>query len=735
MASAFRRGPTWGLPVRIIMDWQELRRDQSLRPAFRVAGIICLFAMAPFEAVLASETKQQDQMASSYLDVASQEPVFFPEAPYNPEPPAIPSSELDTNGARLQEEMAPKGAVYREQGAGVNMTKKFAMLGGFAMCIALLLGATLVVQGKLAKIFSRSSEEDISWEEKAKELQRKLSVSQKQAEAVGLLASKLEREVHQLQTSEQEHNLREEWLSMQETAYGLHLHAMLHASLQKHEAIFEFLHARDFSDLAIMEFKQQLEEIDIGFLEGIPERNSIQHGFPPGGVFIPPADYPTLRKKQWQADVRRARAITLLRGIRTAPFLWDDGEEEGDDSHDIRNELAMAARGARNQLNAHEELFDVHRAAVSRLSGTFPDVLPRIFTVNQFTAMGGSQQVFENVRFQLGRVLLADPTGVMFEAVLLDPKVEKAIGSNKLAVKLFIRRIFGNDDSSLPKNAAEREHAVAEQIMQYTCSASKTVLSMAEVGQLSGIHLPLYQGTLEPVPVDKQQADDFMHSPDVSFYAPIASSAMHAVDFLSSEDTELSTEARLFLARKLLKISTGLNVAGLCHNDHHLNNLLLLEDGTPVLGSLAAASEPGVPLWIPAMEDLPSEEQVGAGKVDHPLASEEGDAWTAGRVAYNILTSELPYRRNWDASDLPLKDFRQSSGSRRASPRSILRRSNQLPAFRLRQHHVPEPWVQLLSTVLMRDFKSRPSLRQVVEAFPNIFGNDGLNDDKNRHHD
>lgn len=600
--------------------------------------------MAQFGETAAGEQKEGD-VAPSFLDVASQTSVSsnITEVPFSDVPRAIPADLLEGDYNGFHAQMASRVALYANQGPGVSTSRKSAVVGGVAMSIALLLCAALAIKWKGLGLAPRHLQDDVSWEGKAKELALELSTSQKRIEALSALASKLEREVRNLQTSEQQKSLREEWLSVQETAYGRHLQAMLDATLQKHESTRLFLEKKDFSDSAVKEFKDKLAEIDESFFEGIAERNFVQEGIPPGGVFLPPAEFPRLRQRQWQADVRRARAISLLKGVKKMDPLWEEGQEPEGFQY-IRNELAIAARRARNRLNAVEEQTDLRRAALSVLSGTLPDALPGIFTVSHFKTIGRPSKDFGDVRFQLGRVLFEDPTSVMFEAILLDSKVEKAIGSSTLAVKLHICRATGENDSALLKLVADRERAAAQRISRYACCQSQSALSPTEVVQWSGTHIPLFRGSLQPGPTDKQlPSNEFVYSPQVTFFTPVASSAQQTIDFLLSEESELSEEARLFLAQRLLRISAGLNLAGLCHNDHQLSNLFILDDGTPVLGSLAAASKTGERIWIPALRTCLLKSKWGIARANIPLRLKWGmhGLLAAWRTAYLLMKSPI----------------------------------------------------------------------------------------------
>lgn len=100
------------------------------------------------------------------------------------------------------------------------------------------------------------------------------------------------------------------------------------------------------------------------------------------------------------------------------------------------------------------------------------------------------------------------------------------------------------------------------------------------------------------------------------------------------------------------------------------------------------------------------------------------DCWPCG---VSHTDHEEPDLGDWDRQDIVPKGFQHRDSPPAVLQRSLSRRRyNQLPAVRMRQHHVPEQWVHLLSTLLMRNSRSWPTLGQAVEAFSDLFAKNGL---------
>lgn len=389
----------------------------------------------------------------------------------------------------------------------------------------------------------------------------------------------------------------------------------------------------------------------------------------------------------------------------------------------VKDEIASAAKSARKQINEQEEMSERHRVALEILSGTPPDYLPGLFCVRHFRTVGGTPRNLGEVRFQLGRLLAADEAGLLFEAVLLDSKLQQALGKNTLAVRLSICEAGAQGACQRLRRAAAAELATAERVLQQVGDRTRGPLSPADLMHFSGLHLPFFRGTLQQRAKTSNVRGGFVYSPQLTFFHPFASDAESALRFLEAEGTELSMRARLYLAQRLLRTAASLNVAGLCHNVYALRHLLILGDGTPVLGFFAAVSEPGtaVPAFAASVDISHGEGQAAAA----PLASLEDESWAAGLLAYNLLTGEKPYH---EAGEVLIVESGPEGGPQQLSLEgggpvqvTVRRGGSQLPTFRLRHNHVPEQFVRLISTLLMPEPSIRPTLPQAAEAFPEIF--------------
>ena len=197
-------------------------------------------------------------------------------------------------------------------------------------------------------------------------------------------------------------------------------------------------------------------------------------------------------------------------------------------------------------------------------------------------------------------------------------------------------------------------------------------------------------------------------------------------------------EVTLHVMKRAMLALAALHAKGLLHNNVQLDSIAVSSSGLSYLSDLGDRGEIGDEAGI-AVPFLLSPEQFQQAQEGETIkTTEETDAWQLGEAAFIALTGRHPYSKSQRLNFsrvLPEKRplFEGQGGGPSGAPngsqnkathsraKAIDIRAYRSPAMILQQQHVPADWVGIITSLLQPDPADRPTVRDLIAAYPAVF--------------
>ncbi|CDJ38894.1 hypothetical protein, conserved [Eimeria tenella] len=160
-----------------------------------------------------------------------------------------------------------------------------------------------------------------------------------------------------------------------------------------------------------------------------------------------------------------------------------------------------------------------------------------------------------------------------------------------------------------------------------------------------GLAVPLATAQLDKLP-------NGLHSNGVFISSKVQLTerfVVHLEDFIDQVPT-LPTDAKTYIAQRLLLQVLHLQERGFCHNDLKLDGCLMRADGSFLLGDLGSSSPAGVEIdsLVGTTPEYAEPEFFmnilkGERRAVPVISHAKGDMWSLGVIIYELFTKTLPY--------------------------------------------------------------------------------------------
>lgn len=179
-----------------------------------------------------------------------------------------------------------------------------------------------------------------------------------------------------------------------------------------------------------------------------------------------------------------------------------------------------------------------------------------------------------------------------------------------------------------------------------------------------------------------------------------------------------SLHAKEYIARKVVSILAQFHVKGMVHGEISLHAFRVTTDGAVLLTGIEHGNDvrrEGIPANTHLAPEVVADAASRRGKW---RATTLADSWSAGVSLFRLFTGRLPYTNADGQSLVELLD----GGNEQVASNLQIFGSAIEPARVLRASGVNEDWVQIISALLSPEKAHRPSLQQVLLAYPYLFG-------------
>lgn len=412
-------------------------------------------------------------------------------------------------------------------------------------------------------------------------------------------------------------------------------------------------------------------------------------------------------QRLWESQ--RSRAVCALQGVSRIRSLAETKAERAALA-EVKKELRMSVVLPEGSL-AVTDVEDQERveAVLQLLRGLSPAGDPSLFTVELFKSVskGGDEVELSDVLLKMERVVDVVQSSVILEVRAEDARLHQRLGP--LAMKVWL--------SSCPADSKQEdmleEHAACVKLIERDASALARLggrgKASAEFCASLGIHPTLYTALMQKRGTFHRVEDGILVlSPQVTFAALFVGDVVDVLE----QAPHLSMKARAYIASRALLAAAHLNVRGFSHGELRLANVGVTFEGEAVLFDFEALDKIGTPRSGISKYNLAPEcvEQVCRGGWPHNTL--EVDSWAAGVALYRIFTGANPF------GEIP--HFFDSLLDSQKALEVIKMEGVRSPAFELRAHGVPKMWEEIIVLLLQTDPATRPSLPQILEAYPEI---------------
>lgn len=420
-----------------------------------------------------------------------------------------------------------------------------------------------------------------------------------------------------------------------------------------------------------------------------------------------------LNERQRNFDRLNAEAVRGLPPATELPGVFETHAEVRGLAK-IREELRLVLEVLRGEEAHAADVGEAALAVFDLLVENSPPFGPARFTVERFKridAAAGEEGIV--VEFWVTRLLGGSTQSVVAQVVPVNANLRATIGA--LALKMHLPVVKKNVLEVAGAAFASRERMQGE--VEALLRVANKGESLERAGRSTGLAGPSHVGRLRQVdfPEALSLAKGRVCLPllDVTF-SPVVEAVFAS---RREEPPLLSMPARVYLAQRLLVALGRLHLRGFCHNDVKATNVAVpRESSTPLLLDLQSVARVGElrTTWSPST--LAPEEAVKLAETGRIWTSLRAEAWAVGVLLFSVLSGgELPFASQRSAF-LGLASERPAVVARAVE---ALKKAES-PVFALRRLEVPEPWLQICALLLQPEPKLRPTVLQVLNAFPQV---------------
>ncbi|XP_026190702.1 uncharacterized protein LOC34620553 [Cyclospora cayetanensis] len=262
-----------------------------------------------------------------------------------------------------------------------------------------------------------------------------------------------------------------------------------------------------------------------------------------------------------------------------------------------------------------------------------------------------------------------------------------------------------------------------------------------ETLERTGLLIPMYGARLQhPGDGDISGTESIVFDRRIFFSSMMNSDLGELMTRAKQMGRPLSQSVILHVIKRTMLAVGALHESSCLHNNLQLESITISAQGLSYLSDFRAATIMGETSDPPDFSLLAPEQLDDVQQGSAPTHTRETDSWQLGSVAFLALTGEPPFtpeqqqlftsvfpKRNLPASDKPggTKNVSRSF-ERKATSYNIPKypvefmNAYKSPYEILKSHNVPDLWATLVSCLLQPDPTIRPTVRQVINAFPKL---------------
>lgn len=421
-----------------------------------------------------------------------------------------------------------------------------------------------------------------------------------------------------------------------------------------------------------------------------------------------------LNNRQLAWELSQAKKVCQLEGEE---IVWgvEESEFEKKRVEALRDELHRRLARVQQCKEYQKEISDAQEEADFLLEHCRLQESPACIWVHEFKSVDSDEADDKGagVEFRVLRALGRGGSGVVVEVEPVDEKLKEKVGT--LAMKILRKKISHNSFDI--KDAMQEFKSAFESDRNALMNIALEGEDMAAVTERTGVTGAHYVGRVIGLhdAIANSDGGVTLVFGRVTF-SPIIASDLFEVFPSGGVGNGLSMELRVYIAQSLLRTVAHIHTAGIVHNDIRLENAGFTADGLVVLFDCADFHRPGGPRkWSSPTNTSPESAELRFRGMSCTGSFRE-DAWGLGFMLYMIFTEGIA------AFNDTYPEFLFDVASFRGVQAEWLMRSVESPSFQLRRYGVPDVWIRAISLLLERNGQHRPTVMQVLAAFPGLRG-------------
>ncbi|KAL8453816.1 hypothetical protein Emed_000677 [Eimeria media] len=414
-------------------------------------------------------------------------------------------------------------------------------------------------------------------------------------------------------------------------------------------------------------------------------------------------------------DVSRARQLASLdRNWKPVPLMKTLKNEQDEAAKvELADIVQSQRKNAKRKYSAEQQAkIGMALEVLKKFGGkSSKDTI----VINNFKACLDTEDSTPNVELQIKGILGVGSMAVVFEVEPTDEKLKKRFGGKSMAMKVAIQSIEAD---------AEREE-IDETVDFLLYSVAQEEMVLGEIRKFaenpintverSGIVTPTFRADL------KGEGKTGLIE-GAAFHRTLLFTPVMASDFLTvirqRGEEGVSLDVKLRTLKRLLLALGHAHASGVLNNDVKLDNVLINEQGEAYLVDFGGAARVGEvrEVWSKANA---APEQIREIQDGSPMMStEKGEAWGAGMTAFMALTGKAPFE--WEGTSKSYSKLLFAEAPEVLDPDFNVKQFPS-PALPLRRLGVSEEWICVITSLLQPDPQDRPTVRQILQAFPHLF--------------
>lgn len=407
---------------------------------------------------------------------------------------------------------------------------------------------------------------------------------------------------------------------------------------------------------------------------------------------------------EWESN--HARKVSRLGELQDVLGLEETDQQVAALSQ-IKSNIEEVIKEAKTSPVFKDRLCYCKSRALSLISQAEPKSEASHFLVREFRRVGAAEFEGEEVMFEFIDALGDGDEGLVVKVRPVDADWQKLLGS--FAMKIYTSRKGDNSTETEGTRLTCHSYFYAEKTALRNVAFKGE--SISDVRKRTGVNAAHYTGRITGWGdlIGSLNASDGVASGDVVF-VPLVSLDVDSM-YLDCEQNQLSMRSRVYIAQSLLRSVAHIHKAGYVHNDIVLANAGVAEDGCAFLldyGNMrktGSERDRGSPYNIPP-ESVP--DYLEKGTIQGNFIT---DSWGMGVMLYMVFTGGI---RPFFHSDPSF--FEELLNA----PRVPQMQNIESPCLLLHRLGVPAMWIGAVSLLLERNASIRPSVLQVLKAYPKL---------------